>query len=377
VTSQTRLTIRGLFDFGTLKAVGSFVGIAGAGGGGFAALCFGIGYLATKSHDEMIGVPSTSLNSTTYVRTGALFFPNFIHTLVAQGIFYFLLAGVIAVLLGFFWALLARIKRSRGPAVVDFVRWQIPLFEILHLPMLALGIYVLLLQVAAFDPVNKDLLHRTAPGKGVLAAPAAEAGAVVLPRLLDVLGSGGTAVFSARIERHLRSERGEGWLLSLFGKESALLMVFLYGGLFLWRWRQSFKPGGEEPADAGPANLEAAPAGQVAVGTGDGNSFFFIDWVVHPILAAVAVALLLNLPATYGVCCMSRQGAWVRINDEARGAYLLSDLTAEPREIWTLGNETDKWKLRVYDRGDLKSILMTGRFTPNILALVSQESGPE
>src|SRR5512138_3698884 len=61
-------------ESGPLKNVLTYVGISGVGGGGFAALCFGIGFLAIRSHDEMLGLPVRVSANVATVRTGAVFF---------------------------------------------------------------------------------------------------------------------------------------------------------------------------------------------------------------------------------------------------------------------------------------------------------------
>ena len=62
-----------------LKWVGQFVGLLGGGGAGFAAFAFGLGFLAIKYHDIMLGLPTTTTAYTSYVTTGSLFFVNTMH----------------------------------------------------------------------------------------------------------------------------------------------------------------------------------------------------------------------------------------------------------------------------------------------------------
>src|SRR5437763_1205653 len=88
---------RGPIDTTALKAAASFLGIVSTGGGGFATLSFAIGYLATKEHDEMVGLPTTITSYTKYVRTGALFFYDSLHCILTTPALYFLIVLVVVV----------------------------------------------------------------------------------------------------------------------------------------------------------------------------------------------------------------------------------------------------------------------------------------
>src|SRR5437660_8311600 len=86
-------------DFISLQNLAIYLRIAGAGGGGFAALCFGIGYLAIKNHDHMIGLPSGIASNTAYIRTGALFFTNSFYYVLTATFFLFVVACVMSLVI--------------------------------------------------------------------------------------------------------------------------------------------------------------------------------------------------------------------------------------------------------------------------------------
>ena len=82
-----------LTDFDTLKSAGTVLGIISASGGILAALSFGIGYLAITERDAVVGLPTTVVDYSTYVRTGALFFSTSLFHLFSASVPY-ILVGV-------------------------------------------------------------------------------------------------------------------------------------------------------------------------------------------------------------------------------------------------------------------------------------------
>src|SRR6266508_2183730 len=153
----------------------TFLGVAGAGGGGFAVLCFGIGYLAVRSHDEMLGLPSRSTAYSAMVRMGALFFPNSLYyafdaTYDALVVWWKPIAILSAVTLGswlFKDALATALHRhaSRVPAALRswWVGTRLPLAHTLLLAWaLLLGGLLFETRAATLHRTNRHLLLDTA-----------------------------------------------------------------------------------------------------------------------------------------------------------------------------------------------------------------------
>jgi len=152
----------------SLKNVAQFVGVTAGGGAGFAALCFGIGFVATKHYDAMLGVPTTTTDQTTYVRTGALFFSQTLHDIVA----FVASISVNVVRVALPVLLLGLILRGPASAVWNRVHRKVRvemLTLLLSAAVLGASLVTLPSHLAALDPGNKNLLFEQRPVVGTAA----------------------------------------------------------------------------------------------------------------------------------------------------------------------------------------------------------------
>ncbi len=334
-------------DVRLLKAAGSFLGVVGTAGGGFAALSFGTGYLAVKAHDAMVGIP-TIADYTTYIRTGSLFLPSSVY-LLSRGATPLLLLlclgiGAFAVL-----PFLGGDRKDIGGGRGEWV-----LFVLVQALLLALAVWVLSAQVGAFDPRNKNLLyHLVVPDAAAAASPPPVSWWHLAERSARDIRAELVSPEGTRPQRR-------------YGRQLGLAVLFMAGvlGVRQWRARRRLRPRTGTSADPLPM------AEQV------------VDWFLYPLLCVLGVAILANLPSTYGVLCLPTDGAWVEIKTEPPGpcgfgGYLLSDLSTETSEVWLLGREGDDIVLRSCARGSIRMIAVTGQYSPNFLAPEPQKVADE
>jgi len=313
----------------TLKSVGTFLGVVGGGGAGFAGLAFGIGYLAMKHHDAMLGMPTTTTDNSSYVRTGALFFTQSLHDLVEalataatpSALWIIGIATVVAALLVAF-KVGNRIEKLLPANFTQrvFSTGSIPVLLVGSVALLLVAIQYLPQHLAPLDIGNKNLLFEQRAVTG---------GA---KQVLDLL----------------RSEEGEQPLHRLYGLQLVIVLILGLAALLLYRWRRSHKTGtgSSEPS----------------------LSLVIMDWVVHPALFAVITAMVISLPANYGVLAMStslpcvhlyaaptRSGDAVPIGDPG---FLFSDLSSEAATVsilrWDL--ERKSYYVDLHPRSDLKQL---------------------
>ncbi len=69
--------------FSNFSAFAKGLGVIGGVSGVLTGFAFVIGYIATKSFDEMLGIPTSTTLDETYVRTGLMFIPNTAHHITA------------------------------------------------------------------------------------------------------------------------------------------------------------------------------------------------------------------------------------------------------------------------------------------------------
>ncbi len=319
---------------GTLKSVGQFLGVVGGGGAGFAGLAFGIGYLATKHHDAMMGMPTTTTDNTSYVRTGALFFTQSLHDLVGSiataGSFtlWGSVVGVPVAVILLLWVS-EWVKRTWNPA---WLRW-VPLMAA-SVALLFVALAYLPRQLAPLDIGNQNLLFEQR----------------------EVAG------YAADVNALLRSERGEQQLHRLYGRQWLTVLGLALGAFLLYRWR------GARPSD--PTQTAKDAAGAVVPPTS--VPLATIDRVLHPALYAVIAALLVSMPANYGVLAMSTSlPCGVHLYRAPRGAeltpmgepgYLVSDLSSEAAVIAILrwDSERRSYFVDLHPRADMRQIEVRG-----------------
>jgi hypothetical protein len=323
----------------TLKSVGQFVGVVGGGGAGFAGLAFGIGYLALKHHDAMMGMPTTTTDNSSYVRTGALFFTQSLHDVVdavaASGPRALWVIGIGAVVSGLLWLfdVPGRVARWKP----DWVG-QVPVSKVRFAFLLVASVVLLLVSVrslpshlAPLDIGNQNLLFEQRGVSGV---------AKVVNDLL-------------------RSEQGEQALHRLYGRQLGIVLALALGAFLLYRWRWSRKTETQESgveAEAGRSTL----------------LLVVLDWVVHPALFAVIAALLVSMPANYGVLAMSTSLPCVHLYAAPRSSgeltpmgdpgFLVSDLSSEATTIGILRWDIERrsYFVDLHPRSEMKQIEVRG-----------------
>lgn len=379
-----------------LKWTAQLLGIVGGGGSGFAALSFGIGYLAIKHHDAMLGLPTTNIPYTTYVRTGALFFTTALQSMVtvltplSWGAIVLALIVVLLLLLGRMFGLrLSEQKRA--------LRAQAILLALCSVLVLVFSFKILPMHAAPLEPMNRELL---------------------LIEDRPAVAEQDTQAF--QVWEQLRRDDGEKWLQKRFGLMCASVFVLLYLAWLFRRWRHS---------QVVPTN-----GGDAVVTYCLGMS----DWIVRPLQFGVVLVMLAILPANYGVLGLSNHYPCVQLwmepaeaqaagvakvqagksaaesgtpaaksegtappsadqppaaatagqapaeppktltprQKDAKlvnvgGGYLLSDLTAEPEAIVLLERERGAGKLilQVYKRAAIRKIDVASCSTKSILVI--------
>jgi hypothetical protein len=355
-----------------LKAAATLLGVIGSAGGVFAALSFGIGYLAIKKQDELIGLPTTLSDPTTYIRTGALFFSNSTYFLLSATYRLFVLIVVITLLLALFIGATKKIRHfplrrifSKGTILMSSLPqgWLLPASYVL---LLVLALCTLSLQTAAFDPQNRNLLYQVISDREAKLAQrtdtqsmsvkeADQENLLVLPPWRESLAD--------RINARLRHPQGRGSLQLMYGQQLALVLVVLYG-LVVCRLKRK---------------QQLHRIEQLGSTSSEWMSFR-IAQSLSPLVLLVALALVVNLPTVYGILCLPTRAAMVRVSvvgskgtGETRSGTLISDLSSGSREIWLLSENQGKFNLGVLDRAQLRSITLMGEGTDNFLAVENPE----
>ena len=347
----TGTTAPKLFDAGWLKQALTYVGVAGVGGGGFAALCFGIGFLAIRHHDEMLGLPSRTTAYGAMVRAGALFFPN--------SLYYVLIGTWKAVAVLFVLALMTwpfqdaiagalRACSARLPVAVRNSSNRVS-FLLVHALLLGLGLMLFEDRAAMLHPTNRHLL---------LDRPATRAATLANPAPLVASASAGSLRYfawerlskkAARIGAELRSDaeitrRHYGQSVALLG----LLVALLVFELVFWREL----------------------------------SLLLLRWLLRPILYVLTGALIITLPAAYGVLWIPNNATYVEITTAATSeppvtGYLLTDISGDEPDVWTLTLADTTFAMRVFKRESISEIrVLADASTENLLGVSPEPSEP-
>ncbi len=286
-----------------LKRVAEIVGVVGGMGAAATGVAFGIGYLATKHHDEMLGVPTTTTDYTTYVRTGAIFLTQSLHDLVeviAKSVPpWWVLALVALVTCVGIW-LLSRF----GQRVITFTSQAVIQRWLLNVAFLAVflgAIAYLPTYFAPLDEGNKSLLFDQRPVQGEAKA----------------------------VNDYLRAEEGEQQLHYLYGTQATLVLGLVLAVALLRRWR---------------ARIHAQPPSA---------PLSLLDRTIPSASYVIVAILVLTIPAIYGVIAMSTSLPCVQLYKGGKGSqptelgdpgYLVSDLSSEKAKVailrWDLGKNS-------------------------------------
>jgi hypothetical protein len=347
-TTGTELTL-----WSIAKQLLQFVGIVGGGGGGFAALAFGIGYFATKNHDAMLGLPTTTTSYVTYVRTGALFFPLSLHYLVTS-------------LLPFRWGVLVLAVLVAGISVLfrkslKSIRKRLRSHE-RRLQFIMMGQVVLIMLCAIYLPFHVAPLHPA--NRGLL--------------FMDHKPPS-DAHYALKIHTLLRKEEGEETLHRFYGYQCSAVIALAYAIILLARWRGAVHETARADAVSGN-NAAQTPKGLA------GESYLrnVSAWLLEPLLYLVVAILVITLPANYGVISLSNDYPCVRLSvlksgdaeklEPANLGYLLTDLSAEPPEVVVLSRvpggsmENPKYVHTLFKREAIRKIEVTSCGPTNVLS---------
>jgi len=366
--TEAKATLLSAFDLSYLKAAATVLGVIGSGSGVFAALSFGIGYLAIKKQGDLIGLPMTVSDPTSYIRTGALFFSNSTYFLLAATYRILVLIAAIGLLLALFIVIAKKISRFRLPKALRKVTtlvaslprgWRLPATYAL---LLVLGLCTLSLQTAAFDPQNKNLLYQVISDREARLAPTSNnqstsvktgmpTNVLVWPPWQDSLAD--------RINERLRHPRGRDSLQLFYGQQFALVLAILYGVVACRLKRKQIERLGSVAPEWRP---------------------FRVAQSLSPFVLLVALALIVNLPAVYGVLCLPTKAARVHVllvgpkgKVETKSGALMSDLSSGSKEIWLLTEKQGNFYLSVLDRAQLRAITLMRGSTDNFLAVDNSE----
>ncbi len=309
-----------------LSFVGKYTGIIGGGGAGFAALSFGIGYLAVKSHDAMLGLPTTLSNYESYVRIGALFFSNSLYSLVTTSTT-IPKATLIAALLVFVVALVLSSHLSRRKPL-----WliKIPLgYLIIAYALISFAAFLSTERISAtLHPDNKSLLLK-------------------LPEEVKATG------YAKRIYDLLRKEGGADELQREYSLHLAQTVALLYGAFVLYRWRKKVI-GSHSDATSDEVSSPDRPV-----------AMYISDWTLRPLLYTLLIFHLILLPSSYGVLCLSNEYPQAFIvleggNSPEDSGFLLSDMSVDlPEIVWVQPDETGNiYAHYFFKKDDIKSIDM-------------------
>ena len=300
--------------------VGKFVGIVGGGGAGIAGLSFGIGYLAIKSHDAMLGLPTTIYTYESYVRTGALFFSNSLYFLIDAVSDYIwkiavpamIMVLVISLILSK-WSLKSVSKHILVGLIVVYA--VINLFALLSTEKLS----------AVLHQDNRGLLLK-------------------FPEEVKHTG------YEKKIYDLLCKEDGTADLQRIYSIHLAEAIVFICFAVALSKWRQRIK----------------ADSWNIVESTRQSNPQIFLfvcDWLFRPILYTLIIFHLVLLPMNYGVLCLSNEYPRVFLTlkegtSPKKPGFLLSDMSVDLKEIIWLSKKAkgQLYSFHFFQKKNIKKI---------------------
>jgi hypothetical protein len=353
-----------LFEVKAFKAAANFFGVVGAGGGGFATLAFGIGYLAIKKHDTMVGLPTTVVDITTYVRTGAMFFSNTLVLICSTPTTYVLIGLILSIA---FTVAFRRYKDERAnissppPSVEGHAGKQYLGVFTLQLLLFVFALLLINVQSATLHPDNTNLINQMLRDRQTELdgddGADQQSEANLLP--MSILYSADNRL-RVRVNNALRHIDGRSKLQQFFGDQIVLILLLLSLFAALRVWRKRWQEIASESWDRifGPWWSSMT------------------DTAVYVMLYVLTLAILLNIPATYGVLVLPTEGAQVTVvttdNHEGSG-ILLTDMSSQGDTVWILGKEKAGNKVRpkllAFDRSKVSEVVLIGQTTPNYLAI--------
>jgi hypothetical protein len=299
-----------------IRWVAQFIGVVGGGGAGFTALAFGIGYMVTKSHDAMLGLPTMMTSSEFYVRLGALFFPNSLHHM-AGGVTHPFSAGIFFIVLGIILlsAVFALWTPTKRPGLICTG------LIVGYMVIITLAIFATAHQSAVLSSANQDLLFK------------------------EARDAKGARAYALKIHDLLRDDNEKSSdiaLKRLYGRQLFMTLALIYTVFLFWKWRTRIQ-----------ALLEKSVLSSV------------ISWVMLPALLILILVQLILIPVNYGVLCVTRTPPCVEIMLKDGGrpenkSYLLSDLsTDDPKVVTMYVTGAGLIFHKIHDRDDIAQIRVT------------------
>ncbi len=363
----------GWITWSRIQQVLSYVGIAGAGGSGFALLCFGIGFLAVRHHDEMLGLPSRATAYGAMVRTGAMFFPNSLYYLLVGAWKGLAAAAGLVLLASVLQDPIARLAQRHAPktptALSRFSRGTS--FLVIHSFLLFFALVLFEDRAAMLHPANRHLLLDRSAEPAIPPAEGTPVGAP--PRAPIAEGRGPTDFTAVRAARYFVMDR-------LKGKTAWVNRELLQDE------EAAADPNDEQEVARKHYGLSLALLALLVVLLAVERAWWHgppplqrIESIVRPVLYVLAVTLVVTLPAAYGVLWMPRGATWVEITappEPPTAGYLLTDISGDEPDVWTLTLSDTTFTLRVFKRESISEIrIQSAPSTSNLLAEVRASIG--
>ncbi len=355
-----------------IQQILSYAGLAGAGGSGLALLCFGIGFLAVRSHDEMLGLPSRAMAHGATVREGAMFFLNSLYYLFVAAWKALAVAMLLVMLAAVFEDWVARILRRLAAALAPTLARasHAASFVTIHSLLLLFAVLLFEDRAATLHPVNRHLLSDRSSDALIPQGPQPP------PQGQALSGAQwGPAHFTAaRAAHYFLYDR-------LKGKKAWVNTELLQD-------EEKNGPDGEQEVVARKHyGLSVALLVLLIVllaveriSWRSPPSLRRFDAIIRPVLYVLALALVVTLPAAYGVLWMPRGATWVEITappEQPTGGYLLTDISGDEPDVWTIALPDATFTMRVSKRESISEIRISGDYTNNLLAEVRKSVSPD
>lgn len=338
-----------------ITKIAQTIGSVAVAGTVLAALAFGVGYLAVKQHDELLGVISTT-SYLRYVRTGVEFLPR---TLQAIGLY--LGASVVPVLIALTVVTVVALIRATAPTNTTrvmltraFALWPV-IRVLLVVALLGIGLEVLSSQLGPLDAINTNLLLDTYhPEYEHASSEAAEVyGLLHKPAVDSVqLKAAGPHQPSAPTR-----------LLMTYGKKAFRAAIFLYLTVLVVTSTKAVASADDR------SRLRTAPLWATQ------------RKVLEPSLLLLCAVMLLSLPPLYGVLAISTELPCVELRTPAVASRrdlesvtgrALSDMSADVKEIvlfrWGDENEDAAYSLERVNTEGITQVIGTRCEDGNVLA---------
>jgi hypothetical protein len=237
----------------------------------------------------------------------------------------------------------------------------------LFVMQILLFVFALLLinvQTATLHPENTNVIHQMLHERfEVLQDNSDSDGESKTRALPDSILFSQEDKLTKRINSALRHIDGRPKLQEFYGDQVVLIVVLLslFFSLRVWRkrwqltardsWHRIFGPWWASVSDTG----------------------------LFVLLYILALAILVNIPTTYGVLVLPTEGAQIRLettDDEKGSGILLTDMSSQGDTVWILSKEKVgeddpkvRPKLLAFERSKISEVVLIGQITPNYLAI--------